>query len=327
MEQKQNNAIRKSDKNTDLSKKNTFRKTISVTIILFAIGLVFAFSLFMIIFVKYPYIYYAEYGKVTIIRYIGKEEKITIPEYIRNMPVTSIKAEVFLNHEELVSVTLPSTLQSIGDRDPFMSLQEMRENIGDGVFAGCKNLTSIIIPEGVTYIRRDTFTNCTNLKSVSIPSTVIRIEENAFYNCTSLNQVTLPDDLEFLERGSFANCIDLKKIVIPSKVGTIYSQAFLGCINLTDLTISEGVEKIGDLAFSGCEKLERVAIPDSVLCIYTLAFSNCVNLTYISIPRNVQEISDSAFEGCDKLTIYCSEGTYAEQYAIEREIPYIIIVE
>lgn len=52
---------------------------------------------------------------VRITRYIGKGNKVVIPEYIRDMPVIGMKKELFSGHEELVDVTLPSTLRGVGD--------------------------------------------------------------------------------------------------------------------------------------------------------------------------------------------------------------------
>ena len=70
---------------------------------------------------------------VRITRYIGKGNKVVIPEYIRDMPVIGMKKELFSGHEELVDVTLPSTLSAIGDY----------------VFDGCTGIEKINIPDSV----------------------------------------------------------------------------------------------------------------------------------------------------------------------------------
>ena len=79
--------------------------------------------------------------------------------------------------------------------------------------------------------------------------------------------------------------------------------------------------------FAECEGLTSILIPESVIFIRSEAFKNCTSLKSISILSSVQEISYDAFEGCDNLTIHCYKDTYAEQYAIDRGIPYIIITE
>ena len=55
----------------------------------------------------------------------------------------------------------------------------------------CKNLTSIIIPDGVTSIGYDAFGWCTNLTTITIPDSVTSIEKCAFESCTSLTEIVV----------------------------------------------------------------------------------------------------------------------------------------
>ena len=52
--------------------------------------------------------------------------------------------------------------------------------INKRAFKGCSNLTSIIIPSGVTSIGSEAFKSCSSLTSISIPDSVTSIEERAF---------------------------------------------------------------------------------------------------------------------------------------------------
>ena len=45
---------------------------------------------------------------------------------------------------------------------------------------------------------------------------------------------------------------------------------------------------------------------------------------YVCIPDSVKEIAADAFDGCNNLTILCPEGSAAHDYAILKEIPYLI---
>ena len=76
-------------------------------------------------------------------------------------------------------------------------------NIGEHAFAGCKSLTSVIIPEGVTSIDSDddngfinpgAFMNCESLRSIIIPGSVINIGNNAFKDCSSNLTIYTPHD-------------------------------------------------------------------------------------------------------------------------------------
>jgi hypothetical protein len=57
-------------------------------------------------------------------------------------------------------------------------------------FNGCKDITSVTIPEGVTSIGTWGFRGCTNLTSITIPASVGSIASYAFQNCSKLTSVT-----------------------------------------------------------------------------------------------------------------------------------------
>ena len=67
-----------------------------------------------------------------------------------------------------------------------------------------------------------------------------------------------------------------------------------------------------------------VTIPDGVTSIGDSAFEGCSNLTSITIPDGVTSIWYSAFWGCENLTIHAPAGSYAEQYAKENNIPFVV---
>ena len=60
-------------------------------------------------------------------------------------------------------------------------------SIGDSAFCNCTNLTSIIIPNGISDIGEYAFYNCTNLTPINIPNSVESIGYEAFVNTKFYN--------------------------------------------------------------------------------------------------------------------------------------------
>lgn len=82
------------------------------------------------------------------------------------------------------------------------------------------------------------------------------------------------------------------------------------------------VTAIGKKAFGNNQNLTTISIPSSVISIGDWAFESCNRLTNIIIPDSVKSIGALAFVGCKKLTITVEKGSFAEEYAINNNIPY-----
>lgn len=99
--------------------------------------------------------------------YIGN---VVIPESVTyngsTYSVTSIGNEAFWG-TNLVSVTIPNSVTSIGERS----------------FCNCYYLTSVIIPNSVTSISDYAFTSCISLTEVTIPNSVTEIGNYVFNGC------------------------------------------------------------------------------------------------------------------------------------------------
>ena len=116
-------------------------------------------------------------------------------------------------------------------------------------------ITSIIIPDSMTFIGQSAFKGCKALESINIPDSVIFISMYAFQNCESLKSITIPDSVTKIKWGAFSGCKSLKSIAIPDGVTKIGNFAFWGCESLKSITISNSVTSIEDCAFDGCNNL------------------------------------------------------------------------
>lgn len=245
--------------------------------------------------------------------------------------VTQIDWYAFAGCSEMTSITLPSTLTSIGQE----------------AFQDCTGLTSITIPVAVDYVGQYPFSGCTNLKSVTwnakkceegwygyfgsnvetfiigdgvevlppglcnslfkvtsitLPNSVKKIGACAFQGCTSLASINIPNTVEDIGGGAFADCKSLTSITIPNTITSVEVKTFYNCASLTSFTIPNTVKKIGEEAFCSCKSLQSIYIPNSVTLIEQQAFSGCESLYYVYFPNSIDSIGYNVFNGCTRLT-------------------------
>ena len=103
-----------------------------------------------------------------------------------------------------------------------------------------KEITEVIIEDGVTQIGTSAFAKCSNLKSVTLGKDVISIKNRAFKDCENLVSIVLPDGVRNIGKNAFANCVSLKEINIPAAVNLIKEDAFAGCISLDNIYYGAG---------------------------------------------------------------------------------------
>lgn len=154
------------------------------------------------------------------------------------------------------------------------------------------NLTSVIIPEGVTYINHKAF-NCANMKELTIPVSINKIGFQVISTYLRVNITSLVYWCE-IEFGDF---------YYGNLFGGEGGDLYLNGKKVTDLIVPKSVKKIPTKAFVRCRSITSVRFEEGteISEIGKEAFLGCSNIKYVEIPSTLQKIGDRAFAGIPDL--------------------------
>ena len=124
-------------------------------------------------------------------------------------------------------------------------------------FAGCSEMTSITLPSTLTSIGQEAFQDCTGLTSITIPVAVDYVGNYPFSGCTNLKSVTWnAKKCEEGWRGYFGS--NIETFIIGEGVEVITPGLCNSLFKLTSITIPNSVKKIGASAFSNSTGLKSI---------------------------------------------------------------------
>ena len=177
-------------------------------------------------------------------------------------------------------------------------------------------ITSLVIPEDVTYIGDFAFACWRSLTSVTVPNSVTTIGLGAFRGCSSIQSMTLP-----FVGATLGGTTDTHSKYTDTYFGYIFESPSSvydknNVPSSLNTVIITGGTSIGDRAFDSCVSLTSVTISNGVTSIGSYAFMDCSSLTSIVIPEGVTSIGNSAFYGCTSLTDVYYTGTEEERAEI-----------
>jgi len=206
--------------------------------------------------------------------------------------------------------------------------------IGGGAFY-C-NVSSVVIPQGVTVIGDGAFAECPYLESVTLPASLKTIGGRAFYYCSSLRSVPLPAGLQTIGEEAFGDCARLDNIAVPASVKSIGKGAFSYCPSLENFSVSADnknycavdgvlfnkakttllqfiapgkssytipttVKTLAAEAFAGSGGLKKVTLSSGMTSVAREAFAFCTALESVTMPNSIKSIGESAFWSCERL--------------------------
>ena len=197
--------------------------------------------------------------------------------------------------------------------DTQITVKEGTTAIANGAFNKQSNLTSVVLPNGLTSIGDRAFAG-TSLTQVTIPASVTDIGSEAFNDAKKLASVTFNEGLKTIGDSAFDGCSLLNTVALPNSLTKLGKSAFLyaGRDAATadgTLTIGGGLTEIPERAFMGMSKTGgAVAIPSGIVSIGTYAFYN-TGFSSVSIPDGVTTIGASAFASTKQLKAVTLPGS------------------
>jgi len=155
--------------------------------------------------------------------------------YILFTNVFEIPDGTFMNCNNFVWVTIPSTVTTIGKN----------------AFKGCSNLNTLFLNEGVTSIGMSAFEG-TAIKSLILPLSLQSLGAAAFKDNIKMSSLQIqPQFLSVIANNTFNGCASLTNVVVPLGIVSIGSSAFKDCLHMTSISIADTVTQIGSEAFTG----------------------------------------------------------------------------
>ena len=192
--------------------------------------------------------------------------------YIREMAGVGYESSSTTDGK-LISLNLKNA--SIVDGGEYYKNQMCIANtIGKYMFNKCKNITTLVLPDGITEIAASAMaTDGPSVTELNIPASVANIGTSAFGGLKALTKVTFSE-------GSVLKTIGNSAFSISSGV-------------LADITLPNSVESIGNSVFT-YSKLTKFTFPTSLKSIGNLVFQNVETLTEISeIPASLEVFGDN----------------------------------
>ncbi len=172
--------------------------------------------------------------------------------------------------------------------------------LGNGVFANCGELRSLVFPADLSYIGSECFSKCYRLYDADL-SGLLQLKyigDRGFYACNLFSSV-LPESLEHIGANAFNSCNFTGKLRIPSNVNYIGAGAFAEFNRIDTVEIApQDIASCGEKIFYE-NYVKQIILPPGVVKIPGNLFNQTtwVTGTPINIPASVEEIGNGAFSG------------------------------
>ena len=236
--------------------------------------------------------------------------------------ITAIGEDAFASCTALNTVTIPNTVEEIGEHAFYnSSLKSIHipatvKSIGQYTFLYCRSLSSVTFDENcqVTEIKTQTFST-TSLTTITLPKSVTSIEYTAFEDNSNLQSITLLgdnvklDDNNDLGQALNANLANGTNIYVPAESLETYKSKYYyltsrfkasqGAMTNFTATIAE-YEYSFEITEDNKVTIKGLANADDKTSVTSLEIPKTV--TYEDTEYTITAIGKSAFQDCSALT-------------------------
>ncbi len=212
-------------------------------------------------------------------------EKIVIGEGI-----TRIDASDFAWCGKVTEISLPSTLQEIGN----------------SAFKGCVSMPKIVVPDNVWLVENDAFCDWDGATTLHIGKSLREFGTVAFAACDALQKIEIDAENPWFETrgcngifkpGNDTLFFGIGTTVIPEGIHVIGKDAFIRTNGVKSVKFPSTLKEIGDHAFSENYKLESITFADSIETICDFAFWHCEALKgeTLRLPKRLRWLGGESF--------------------------------
>ena len=226
--------------------------------------------------------------------------------------VISIGDSLYYNNDNVTSVSLPSTIQNIGQSAFYVSaFATPTINWNVKTYKDFTLDTKLLMKSGTKFVFGDSVEHIpaylcygiTGNITLGSPQNLRTIGAHAFQGCTGLTHLEISDDVSFIGEYAFAGCSSITQIDLGTGLAKIEDGVFLSCSKLDHIYIPSNITELGNKAFQNCSKLTRLTNPsNSIISIGNNCFQRCTTLANFDIPISVQTLGSYAFANCSALT-------------------------
>ncbi len=262
-------------------------------------------------------------------------ESVTIPQ---NSELEYVGASAFSGCEKLSSFALPESVEEIGNY-AFSSTKVKKINLGKNVErVGIRFIKGsdivLTLDESNPYLYMDEHCviynesrsqllfalMCTVPTEYTVDEGCRFIHAYAFEK-TRIQKINFNEGLEYIDNYAFQSS-NLTSVTLPDSFRRLGLSVFSSC-PITEIDFGTGISVIPSFTFSSISTLKEVVFPSNITELESTSFRGCKNLEKAVIPATVTRCP--AFEYCDALTIYCYSDSAAHNYAVSKNIPFVLL--